>query len=61
MEFCGDFDRRVMVQFRSSVVTTDAGLIAYRELDDALRLSEMAGEHLADARTGKNGRHALVG
>ena len=56
-----DFDRRVMMQFRGSVVTSDAGLLAYRELDDALRLSEMASEQLADARTGKNGRHALVG
>jgi hypothetical protein len=36
-------------------------LLAYRELDDALGLSETAGETLADARTGKNGRHALVG
>ena len=56
-----DFDRRLMVQFRGCVVTSDAGLLAYRELDDALRLSVMAGEMLADARTGKNGRHALVG
>jgi hypothetical protein len=56
-----DFDRRVMVQFRGSVVTSDAGLLAYRELDDALGLSTSAGEALADARTGKNGRHALVG
>jgi hypothetical protein len=42
-------------------VTSDADLFAYRELDDALGLSAMAGESLADARTGKNGRHALVG
>src|SRR2546428_4086403 len=56
-----DFDRRVMLQFRGSVVTSDAGLLAYRELDGALGLSAMAGEMLADARTGKNGRHALVG
>src|SRR5208282_1073166 len=56
-----DFDRRLMLQFRGSVVTSDAGLLAYRELDDALGLSETAGERLADARTGKNGRHALVG
>ena len=56
-----EFDRRLMVQFRGSVVTTDAGLLAYRELDDVLGLSAMAGEMLADTRTGKNGRHALVG
>jgi hypothetical protein len=56
-----DFDRRLMLQFRGSVVTSDAGLLAYRELDDALGLSTMAGEALADARTGRNGRHALVG
>jgi hypothetical protein len=53
-----DFDRRLTLQFRGSVVTSDAGLLAYRELDDALWLSVMAGEILADARTGKNGRHA---
>jgi hypothetical protein len=56
-----DFDRRLMLQFRGSVVTSDAGLLAYRELDDALSLTALAREMLADARTGKNGRHALVG
>ena len=42
-------------------ITSNAGLLAYRELDDALGLSTIAGEMLADARTGKNGRHALAG
>jgi len=56
-----DFDRRVKLEFHGSRITSDAGLLAYRELDEALGLSTMAGEMLADTRTGKNGRHALVG
>jgi hypothetical protein len=55
-----DFDRRLMLQFRGSVVTSDAGLLPYRELDDVLGLSAIASEVLADARTGRNGRHALA-
>jgi hypothetical protein len=51
-----DFDRRLIVHFRGSVVTSDAALLAYRELDEALGLSAVAGDRLADARTGKNGR-----
>ena len=56
-----DFDRRVKAEFHGSRITSDTGLLAYRELDDALGLSGMTGDMLADTRTGKNGRHALVG
>src|SRR5271166_721068 len=56
-----DFDRRLMLQFRGSVVTSYAVLCLYHKLDDVLGLTTMAGNVLADARTGKNGRHALAG
>jgi hypothetical protein len=42
-------------------VTSDAGLLAVRELDYALGLTEMAGEVLSDSRTGRNVRHDMPG
>src|SRR5262249_26088759 len=54
-----DFDRRLMLQFRGSLVTSDAGLLHIA--NDVLGLTEMAGDVLADGRSGKNGRHALGG
>src|SRR5215207_3912847 len=56
-----NFDRRLLLQFRGSVITSDGGLLAYRELDDVLGLTTSGGERLAEARTGKNRRHLLVG
>jgi hypothetical protein len=56
-----DFDRRLKLEFHGSKVTSDAGLLPYRELDDAVRLTEIAGDVLTDIRRGKNGRHGLVG
>ena len=55
------FDRRLKLEFHGSRVTSDAGLLAYRELDDALGLTALAGGVLADSRTGRNGWHGIVG
>jgi hypothetical protein len=56
-----NFDRRLLLQFRGSLITSDGGLLAYRELDDVLGLTTSGGGRLAETRTGKNRRHLLVG
>jgi hypothetical protein len=55
------FDRRPKLEFHGSRITSDAGLLAYRELDDALGLTDMAADTLVDNRKGKNGWHGIVG
>ena len=54
------FDRRLRLKFLGSKVTTDAGLLAYRELDEAFRLTEMAADASEDSRVGKNKQHGIV-
>ena len=54
------FDGRIRLQFQGAKVTSDGGLLAVRELDEALGLTELAGLTLADTRTGCNVQHDQV-
>ncbi|MAE32456.1 MAG: IS1380 family transposase [Verrucomicrobiales bacterium] len=54
------FDRRVRLEFRGATITSDAGLLACRELDDALGLTETATACLQESRGGRNVQHQLV-
>lgn len=56
-----DFDGQLRLEFRGAKVTTDAGLLAVRELDGALGLTEMAGEMMQAGRAGRNIRHKMTG
>jgi len=54
------FDPKVRLEFHGATITSDAGLLPCRELDDALGLTDSADIYLHEGRTGRNIRHRLV-
>src|ERR687892_541584 len=55
-----EFNPKVRLEFHDSTIPSDAGLLAFRELDCALGLTEIAEDYLQESRTGRNIRHQLV-
>jgi len=55
------FDPGLKFEFHGARITSDGGLLAYRELDDVLGFAEIAITKLLDGRRGKNTRHKLSG
>ena len=54
------FDGSVRLEFRGATVSSDTGLLAYRDVDDVFALTATAGAALKDCRTGTNIRHSLT-
>jgi hypothetical protein len=54
------FDCKVKLEFHGARVSSDGGLLAYRELDEVLGLTAMADKYLKDSRLGSNVQHKVV-
>ena len=54
------FDRSIKLEFHGTKVTSNGGLLAYRDLDDALGLFDSVSTvFFIDKRTGRNIQHAM--
>src|SRR6202158_4235163 len=53
------FNPQLRVEFRGATVTSDAGLLLPRELDERLGLGALIERHLTDPRTGRNSQFPL--
>ena len=55
------FNPKVRLEFHGATITSDAGLLPIRELDDALGLTHIAADYLQESRSGRNIRHVDPG
>ena len=54
------FNPKACLEFHGATITSDAGLLPIRELDEALGLTDTADGYLQESRTGRNIRHHLI-
>ena len=55
-----EFDREIKLEFHGARVSSDSGLLIYRELDESLGLTDLAETMLSELRIGKNTQHTLI-
>ncbi|MHC4570466.1 MAG: transposase [Planctomycetota bacterium] len=55
-----NLDKNLKLEFHGVKVTSDAGLLVYREIGDVFRLTNMAACELRYNRTGKNTQHSVT-
>ena len=61
IDFQLDFDPRVRLEFHGSKISSDGGLLLYRELDEAFGRFDKTVRFLRDTRKGKSGVYTLMG
>ncbi len=54
------FDAKIKLRFHGAKITSDAGLLAFRELDEAFRSTERGSTMLSDPRHGKHTQHTML-
>ena len=54
-----DFDGGIKLEFHGAKVTSDGDLLAYRDLDDVLKLFDSISAVFCDRRTGRNIQHSI--
>jgi hypothetical protein len=54
-----NFDNTIRLEFHGSTITSDAGLLAYRELDHAFGLTRIASDCFNEIRQNRNTRHSI--
>jgi len=54
------FNSKIKLEFHGARLTSDGGLLAYRELDEALGLFESVPTFMNDKRTGRNIQHDMT-
>jgi hypothetical protein len=55
-----NFNRKLKLEFHGVKVTSDAGLLAYREIDNVFGLTDMVACEMTDNRTGKKTQHSIT-